>query len=194
MCLSVVSEVEPYASRGARTVPGGEPTARWAPTRLDAMALRSQLHGRASERGRPRGGSAGAGPAGAACAAGPGSGRPRARRPRPSTATDLGPASVAPALPPPAAPVWLTNGPPPPSRTPTTAPSTAWTPDPAWPRSIPPTAQREPHVFAALPQIDRRTRVLGQAPFRIRSLSFLAGVRCFRQFVFLGGFPHAPIS
>ncbi len=31
--LSVVSEVEPYASRGARTVPGGEPTARWAPTR-----------------------------------------------------------------------------------------------------------------------------------------------------------------
>jgi hypothetical protein len=32
MCRSVVSEVEPYASRGARTVPGGGPTARWAPT------------------------------------------------------------------------------------------------------------------------------------------------------------------
>jgi hypothetical protein len=33
MCLSVVSEVEPYASRDARTVPGGEPPAREAPTR-----------------------------------------------------------------------------------------------------------------------------------------------------------------
>src|SRR5262249_33653261 len=33
MCPSVVPEVEPYASRGARTVPGGEPPARGAPTR-----------------------------------------------------------------------------------------------------------------------------------------------------------------
>jgi hypothetical protein len=33
IALSVLSAVEPYASRGARTVPGGEPTARWAPTR-----------------------------------------------------------------------------------------------------------------------------------------------------------------
>ena len=31
--LSAVSAVEPYASRGARTVPGGEPAARRAPTR-----------------------------------------------------------------------------------------------------------------------------------------------------------------
>jgi len=29
---SVLSEVEPYASRGARTVPGGAPAARRAPT------------------------------------------------------------------------------------------------------------------------------------------------------------------
>src|SRR5262245_22013047 len=33
MCPSAVSEVEPYASRGARTVPGGGPPAREAPTR-----------------------------------------------------------------------------------------------------------------------------------------------------------------
>ena len=33
MCLSVVSEVEPYAVRIARTVPGGVRTARCAPTR-----------------------------------------------------------------------------------------------------------------------------------------------------------------
>ena len=33
MCLSVVSEVEPYAVRIARTVPGGARTARCAPTR-----------------------------------------------------------------------------------------------------------------------------------------------------------------
>ena len=31
--LSAVTAVEPYASRGARTVPGGEPAARRAPTR-----------------------------------------------------------------------------------------------------------------------------------------------------------------
>ena len=36
--LSVVSEVEPYASRGARTVPGGEPPAREAPTRQGATS------------------------------------------------------------------------------------------------------------------------------------------------------------
>src|SRR3954453_18329688 len=33
MCPSAVSEVEPYASRGARTVPGGVPPVREAPTR-----------------------------------------------------------------------------------------------------------------------------------------------------------------
>ena len=37
--LSVLSEVEPYASRGARTVPGGVSTARWAPTRLLELVL-----------------------------------------------------------------------------------------------------------------------------------------------------------
>ena len=30
--LSAISTVEPYAPRGARTVPGGEPAARRAPT------------------------------------------------------------------------------------------------------------------------------------------------------------------
>src|SRR5262245_3486405 len=35
MCPSAVSEVEPHASRGARTVPGGEPPAREAPTRQE---------------------------------------------------------------------------------------------------------------------------------------------------------------
>src|SRR3954470_12025860 len=33
MCPSVVSEVEPYASRGACTVPGEDPPVREAPTR-----------------------------------------------------------------------------------------------------------------------------------------------------------------
>jgi hypothetical protein len=32
--IPVLSEVEPYALRGARTVPGGEPAARRVPTRL----------------------------------------------------------------------------------------------------------------------------------------------------------------
>src|SRR5262249_12275028 len=35
MCPSAVSEVEPYASRGARTVPGGVPPVREAPTRQE---------------------------------------------------------------------------------------------------------------------------------------------------------------
>src|SRR5947208_2750596 len=44
MCLSAVSEVEPYASRGARTVPGGEPAARRAPTRRRTrLAITSYL-------------------------------------------------------------------------------------------------------------------------------------------------------
>src|SRR5262245_11697663 len=36
--LPVISAVEPYASRGARTVPGGEPPAREAPTRHSTLA------------------------------------------------------------------------------------------------------------------------------------------------------------
>src|SRR4051794_30017437 len=41
MCPSAVSEVEPYASRGARTVPGGGPAVRRAPTRhADTFTIR----------------------------------------------------------------------------------------------------------------------------------------------------------
>ncbi len=39
MCLSVVSEVEPYAVRIARTVPGGARNARCAPTRQNGCDL-----------------------------------------------------------------------------------------------------------------------------------------------------------